>query len=191
GSEQACGIVHIPKVLYHVRREDKETRRQGDREKNGCHSLSPSLPVSLSEATASKALTEHVERLGLAATVQEGVKPGTFRLVYSLPSRPLVSIVIPNRDQPTALRRCLTSLHWSSYTNFGILIIENESKARETFAYYDEITRQPHIRILNWTRLFNYSAVNNFAAEHAQGEVLLFLNNDTEVITCDWLECLL
>jgi GT2 family glycosyltransferase len=88
------------------------------------------------------------------------------------------------------LARCVESLAKSSYANYELLIIENGSTQPETFAYYRELESQPHVRILKWTKPFNYAAVNNFAARQAKGEHLLFLNNDIDAINPDWLEAM-
>ncbi len=100
-----------------------------------------------------------------------------------------MSIIIPNQDHADDLKRCLSSiLKKSTYPHFEILLVENGSKHPETFALYNHFTTQEQVRLIEWPHPFNYSAVNNFAARHASGEVLLFLNNDTEIITPDWLE---
>ena len=88
------------------------------------------------------------------------------------------------------MKQCVDSiLERSSYKNFEILIIENNSTEKETFAYYQELENaHDNIRILKWEKKFNYSAINNFGAMHAKGEYLLLLNNDIEVKTEDWME---
>jgi O-antigen biosynthesis protein len=80
------------------------------------------------------------------------------------------------------------SLAKSSYANYELLILENGSSRPETFAYYQQLEKQPHIRILEWTKPFNYAAINNFGATQARGELLLFLNNDIEAVNAEWLE---
>jgi len=178
-SERARRIVHIPKVLYHTRAP------------SGFKGKGPAPAASAGAEVGKKALAEHLERLGIAAQVRDGRRLGTYRIVYPLKERPLVSLVIPNKDLVIALRRCIKSIQRSSYANYEILIVENHSSLARTFAYYDQLAKQPNVRLLTWSRPFNYAAVNNFAAGQARGDVLLFLNNDTEVINRDWLECLL
>jgi O-antigen biosynthesis protein len=217
-SERARRIVHIPKVLYHTRapvcpkkgtaplalpRAPSGCKGRGLSEKgtglldSRGQSLFPATnprvlsPFRTADEVGKKALAEHLERLAIAAEVRDGRRPGTYRVVYPLKERPLVSLVIPNKDLVRALRRCIKSIERSSYGNYEILIIENHSSLARTFAYYDELAKRPNVRVLTWTRPFNYAAVNNFAAGQARGDVLLFLNNDTEVINRDWLECLL
>jgi GT2 family glycosyltransferase len=101
---------------------------------------------------------------------------------------PLVSIIIPNRDEKETLAACIQSIREKTvYTNYEILIVENNSTTEEIFAYYKELEQDPKIRVLCWEREFNYSAINNFGASHARGEFLLLLNNDVTVITPDWI----
>jgi GT2 family glycosyltransferase len=113
---------------------------------------------------------------------------GTYRVIYHLPTQPLVSILIPNRDSVQMLGRCIESLGRSSYANYELVILENNSTSEETLAYYRQLERQGNVRIVPWTKPFNYAAVNNYGAAQARGEVLLFLNNDVEAINPDWLE---
>jgi GT2 family glycosyltransferase len=168
-TERCRQIVHIPQVLYHRRERHCE---QG-----------------VSEA-GRKALREHLTRLGLGGEV-DAAPGGTYQVTYRLPRRPLVSILIPNKDQQPTLRTCLESIARSSYDNYEVIIVENNSRQPEIFAYYEELKPRPRHRVLHWRREFNYAAINNWAAGQARGEMLLLLNNDTEAINADWLERLL
>jgi GT2 family glycosyltransferase len=165
--ELARDIVHVPEVLIH-RRES-------------------SCDESI-EASKSKALADHLRRIGGPARIESGLRPGTFRVLYSSPRKPLVSILIPNRDSVDLLSRCLDSLAAAMYQRFEVLILENMSAQAETHAYYSWLQRQGRARILRWDRPFNYAAINNFGAAHARGEMLLLLNNDIEAVNPDWLE---
>ena len=109
----------------------------------------------------------------------------------SLPSEPLISIVIPTRDQQPVLARCLDSIERSTYRNYEILLVENNSKEDATFNYYTKILDGIRVRLIKWDKPFNYSAINNFAVSRTRGEVVLLLNNDTEIINPDWLERML
>ncbi|MFO1405028.1 MAG: glycosyltransferase family 2 protein [Azonexus sp.] len=112
------------------------------------------------------------------------------RVRYPLPElAPLVSIVIPTRDAVGLLRQCVTSvLAKTTYPHFEIVIVDNRSRDPAALAYISEIARWPKVRVLRYDKPFNYSAINNFAATQVAGEVLCLLNNDTEVISPDWLE---
>lgn len=117
-------------------------------------------------------------------------EPERRRVPVALPdSPPLVSIVIPTRDAAGLLRQCVESvLAKTTYPRFELLVIDNGSRETDALAYLDEVAGRPGVRVLRWDRRFNYSAINNFAAREARGEVLCLLNNDTEVISPDWLE---
>ena len=178
-TEQARAIGHIPKVLYHWRMHDHSLARD------------PLSKTSVYDA-AQRALQEHLVRTGRPGIVEQAEILGFYKITYSLKITPLVSIIIPNQDHADDLQRCLSSiLKKSSYRNFEVLLVENGSKRPETFALYAQFTGEARVRLLEWPHPFNYSAVNNFAAQQAAGEVLLFLNNDTQVITPDWLERML
>ncbi|HIR94263.1 MAG TPA: glycosyltransferase family 2 protein, partial [Candidatus Egerieimonas intestinavium] len=118
---------------------------------------------------------------------------GRYRSIWKIQGEPLVSIVIPNKDHLSDLKRCLDSIYRkSTYRNFEVLVLENNSTSQEIFRFYEELENTyENLKVLRWEKGFNYAAINNFGAEQAKGEYLLFLNNDTEVITPDWLEELL
>lgn len=169
-------IRHIPKVLYHWRAGKGSTALNAD-EKGYAYSA------------GLRALQEHVRRTGLAATVEEA--PGTpfYRLRHSLPEPPpLVSLIIPTRDRTELLRNCIESIRQkTTYPNYEIIVVDNESQESETRAYLDEIERAGKARILRYDGAFNYSAINNFAVGKANGSIVGLVNNDIEVIAPDWL----
>lgn len=108
--------------------------------------------------------------------------------------RPLISIIIPNKDEKESLKTCLMSVERSSYPNYEVIIVENNSKDSAVFDYYKKIQREnDKVRVIRWESegSFNYSAINNCGAAEAKGEYLVFLNNDIEIITADWMEVLL
>ena len=110
--------------------------------------------------------------------------------------QPLVSILIPNKDEKASLEQCIASIQRGSYRNYEIIIIENNSKSEEIFDYYKELqTQYQNIHVVEWKPeipgTFNYSAINNYGASFAEGEYLLFLNNDIEIITKDYMERML
>ncbi len=174
-SETAAGIVHVPQVLYHWRMHTASTAM--NQESKG-----------YAYESGRKAVAEHLARLGHDASVQDGPAPGLYRVGYHLRTPPLVSVIIPNRDHPEMLARCVEGVTKSSYANYELLIVENGSTLAETHMYYAELKKDARARIVEWTKPFNYAAVNNYAAHVARGELLLFLNNDIEPITSDWLE---
>jgi GT2 family glycosyltransferase len=176
-SEQARRIVHIPQVLYHWRMHPHST-------------ASNKGSKTYAFDSGKRAVQEHLSRQGIDAAVHDGPVLGTYQVVYHLRTQPLVSVIVPNRDHPEMLARCVESLSKGSYANFELIVVENGSTRPETFAYYRELEKQPHARVVTWDKPFNYAAVNNFAAGHAAGELLLFLNNDVEAINPDWLEAM-
>lgn len=176
-TERAKTIAHVPVFLYHWRAHASSTAGN------------PESKMYAYE-NGRRAIEEHYKRVGISAEVELAEDIGSYRSVYKIQGEPLVSIIIPNKDQVAALKRCLESIFTkSTYRNFEILIAENNSCEKETFAYYEEITRDhDNVRVLTWDKPFNYAAINNWAADEASGEYLIFLNNDTEVITDRWIE---
>ena len=178
-TEEAEKIAHVHKVLYHWRTHEKST------------SDNPESKIYAFHA-GRRAVESHLQRLGIQAEVEETCDLGYYRVKYPVTGSPLVSILIPNKDQLQTLKKCLKSI-WekTEYTNYEILIIENNSTEKETFEFYKKIDGRHHVRVLYWDKEFNYSAINNFGAAQAKGEYLLLLNNDTEVITKGWMKELL
>ncbi len=173
-TERAVQICHIPSVLNYCRREDR------------IHDLIEENQID----SAKEALERHLARIGLQGFVTESYASGTFHVHYALRGEPLVSILIPNRDHSDDLRKCVNSiLKQTSWKNYEIIMIENGSREDETEELYQKLTRNEKIRLLRWERdPFNYSAINNYAASMAKGEYLLLLNNDTEVLSEDWIQ---
>jgi GT2 family glycosyltransferase len=179
--EHTDKVVHIPKVLYHWRKVSGSTAAQFSEK-------------SFAQDAGKRALENAVVRRGLDAEVSGGRFPGTYRLKYRIQGKPLVSIVIPFKDKPELLRMCLGSiLEKSTWRHFEVVAISNNSVEQATF---DEIrewsARDSRIRFHEHNVPFNFSEINNFAVrEHARGDHVLLLNNDIEIITPDWIECLL
>lgn len=178
-TEQARGIAHIPKILYHWRTHAQSTADN---------------PLSKQYAyeAGRQAIEAHLKRCGLDGEVMQKKDFGFYRVKYRVPENPLISIIIPNKDEKDTLKKCLESI-WekTSYSNYEIIIVENNSKTEEIFAYYKEIDGRNGIHVVYWDREFNYSAINNFGVCHAKGEYFVFLNNDMEIISADWLDELL
>ena len=173
-TEWAKGIAHIPRILYHWRVHKASTADN------------PASKMYAFDA-GKRAIEDHLKRCGEIGKVSHEKDLGFYRVKYQVQGSPLISIIIPNKDQVESLDKCLESIEKSSYKNYEIIIVENNSTEDETFAYYKKI-ESDKIRIVYWSDEFNYSAINNFGVKHARGDYLLLLNNDVEVITTDWLE---
>ncbi|MDP1680916.1 MAG: glycosyltransferase, partial [Burkholderiales bacterium] len=146
------------------------------------------------EGNAREAVNQHLVRHGIQARVDEGFVPGAHRVVYTRAGDPLVSIIIPNRDKLEFLQSCVESIfEKTSYTHFEILIVDNQSTDPDVLDYYEELRQRfsDRLRVLSFDAEFNFSAMNNLAARQANGEYLLLLNNDTQIVQSEWLECLL
>ena len=175
----SCGqeqILHIPRVLYHQR--DLKGANAGS-------------PVSMHEPQGGDAgllaLSDHFRESG--ATVVAGAMPGLYRVRHPVPSPvPLVSIIIPTRDKVDILKACVESIqHGTDYAAWEMLIVDNGSLEPQTLAWLEQIQKDVRIRVISYPGPFNYSAINNFAVRQANGEVVVLLNNDIEVISRDWL----
>lgn len=178
-SEKAEKVGHIAKILYHWRTHENSTSEHPE-SKMYCYDA------------AKRAIEAHLERMGETAVVDYTQHLGLYRVTYPVKGEPLVSIIIPNKDAVSTLRKCLNSIREkSTYANYEIIIVENNSTEKETGDYYRELEREKNIRVVRWPGAFNYSAINNFGVKAANGEYLLLLNNDMEVITPNWLELLL
>ncbi len=136
-----------------------------------------------------RAVARHLRRLNVDAEV-ESDRLGHCRVRYALTKpRPLVSIIVPTRDRLELLRPCLESvLDKTTYREYELLVVDNLSGDPATLAYLEQVARNGRVRVLRYAHLFNFSAINNFAVSEARGELVCLLNNDTEVITPDWLE---
>lgn len=177
--ENARVVMHIPKILYHWRVWALSTASKID-----------TKPYA--NKAGKKALQEHLNRIGLLAQVEDGFSPTFYRVRYHISGNPLISIVIPSQDHIADLEQCVSSiLQQTTYPNYEIILVENGSKEPETFKFYKRLEQDARIRIIIWNQPFNYSHVNNWAATQVNGEILLFLNNDIQVINKDWLEQML
>lgn len=178
-SEKAQHIAHVPRILYHWRTHKASTADN------------PASKLYAYDA-GKRAVEGNLERLGLKGEVSHTKDYGFYNVKYEVEGQPLVSILIPNKDQRETLETCIRSIREkTTYKNYEILIIENNSVEETTFNYYRCLAADPKIRLLRWKEGFNYSAINNYAATKAKGEYLLFLNNDIEVKTPDWIQQML
>jgi len=175
--EKTRRICHISKVLYHWRKTEG--------------SIAVSLDAKSGVNQKSKRVREDaLKRRGLAGSVEELEEHrGYFRVNYHLQDDPLISVIIPTRDNVSVLRPCLASLtKVSEYKNFELILIDNGSKDPSTIAFLEEVGSDGRVSVLEHDMPFNYSVLNNLGAEKAHGDLLLFLNDDTEVITPDWMQ---
>lgn len=184
-TDRAKHIVHVPRLLYYWR----------------CHegSVASGIEAKPYAVEAAKgAVADHLRRHGFEHFQITSTRAfeTIFKIRYQIIGNPKISIVIANKDQKQILKRCVDSvLEKSTYDNYEILIVENNSTSQEIFDYYKELETQPRVRVVTYRpeagETFNYSKVNNYGASLAQGEYILLLNNDTQVITVNWLEELL
>lgn len=175
--EQTESIYHIPKILYHWRVSDVSTA--GD-----------PYTKSYADEAGLKALEAHIKRCGLKAKVEHTDMNNIYKVCYDVTGNPLVSIIIANKDHIEDLDRCIKSIFEKSiYKNYEIIIVENNSEDSRTYAYYKSLKdKYENIKVVNWSKrsgekAFNFSAINNYGVSFADGEYLLFLNNDTEIIS--------
>ena len=180
-TSKAKHVVHVPRLMYYWR----------------SHKASVASDInakSYAIEAARGAVADHLTQCGfqnfeiLSTKAFETI----FRIKYEVLRNPLVSIIIPNKDHVDDLQRCITSiLSQSTYDNYEIIVVENNSVQDETFAYYEKLKDQPKIRLVKYEGEFNFSKICNFGVEHAGGEYILLLNNDTQVISINWIEELL
>lgn len=170
-------IRHIPHILYHWRVN------------LGSTALSINQKPYVREAQY-KAIKDHFDRHNIPVTLENIVDGNHWRVRYPLPQvLPLVSIIIPTKNKKHILEKCLNSvLQKTTYTPYEIIIVDNGSDEPATIEFLEELSKIEQIKVIYYPVPFNFSRINNHALKHARGSVLLFLNNDTEVISPDWLE---
>ena len=179
-TERTTRIHHIPKVLYH--RRIRSAAMPTD------ESSKPYLTIE-----AERALNEALVRRNEPGVVNASAdRPGTYIVRYQIKSPGLVSLIIPTRDHGEDVDRCLTTLfETTTYTNFEIVLLDNGSTDPESLAVFERWARKDRrIRIVRYDVPFNFSQINNYAVAQSNGQYLLFLNNDTEIITPDWIEAM-
>ncbi len=180
-TEEAGNVQHIPKILYYWRSHP--------------NSVAADIGAKTYAIDAAKrAVRDHMrDYYGIEVEVESTrAFPTIFQVKYPIEGSPLISILIPNKDHKTDLKRCVDSIRKkSTWKHYEIVVIENNSREQSIFDYYRELEQLPGVRIIRYEGEFNYSKINNYGAGFAQGDYLLFLNNDTEVITPDWMEQML
>lgn len=188
--EQAKAVGHVPRILYHWRSHKESTS---------------SNPFSKQYAVDAgrRAIEEHLKRVGVVGEVEATKDMGFYTVHYPHREEPLVSIIIPSKDEVASLAKCLASIEKSAYKNYEVIVVENNS-VKETFSYYKSIAPNgsevdgvtcyegtlsggQRLCVAVWKDGFNYSALNNFGVSFAKGEYLVLMNNDIEMISEDWL----
>ncbi len=170
-------IVHIPRILYHWRKIEQSTASDGSAK-------------GYTTQSGIKALKDYFKKRVPGAQVKEGLLPNTYRVNYPVGSKaPLVSLLIPTRDQVEILSLCISSiLEKTDYSNYEIIIIDNQSSKPETHEYFKEVSKDQRVRVVKYNKPFNYSAINNFGVKKARGSIIGLVNNDIEVISSEWLD---
>lgn len=180
-TDKARNVVHVPKLLYYWRQ----------------HAGSVSSGVEAKPyvvESARGAVADHLRRHGFSNFKITSTRAfeTIFKITYEIIGEPKISIIIPNKDHVEDLKRCITSIiEKSTYDNYEIIVVENNSETREIFAYYEELANNPAVKIITYKGDFNYSAINNLGVSEASGEYVLLLNNDIQIITVNWMEELL
>ena len=174
-------IKHIPRILYHWRIHKDSTAKLDSNAKNYAFD------------NGIKAIEAHLKRIGLEGKVSNGAINGIYRIDYKVKGNPKVSIVIPNKDGKDILSVCVNSvLEKTTYDNYEIVIVENNSETEEIFEYYKELEKNEKIKVVKYPNTgFNYSGIINFGVENSDGDYIVQLNNDTELLTGQWLEIML
>jgi len=174
---EADRIVRIPRVLYHWHAGRGST-------------ATAAVEKNYTTEAGLRAVQDYLTRHAAGASAELGKFPNTYRIRWPIPDpAPLVSLLIPTRDQVSILRPCVEALlERTRYPHLEVLILDNGSTCQETLTFLDEIAKDSRVRVLRWPHPFNYSAINNFGARQARGEILGLINNDIEPINEDWLE---
>lgn len=180
-TSRAKCVVHIPKLYYYWR--------------SHAGSVASDINAKTYAIEAAKgAVAAHLKAQGFKNFEISSTKAfeTIFQIKYEILGNPRVSVIIPNKDHLEDLSRCITSiLERSTYDNIEIIVVENNSATEEIFDYYKQIQENPAVHVITYKGEFNYSRINNLGVSEASGEYVLLLNNDTQVITPDWIEELL
>lgn len=174
-------IKRIPRVLYHWRAASGSTS-----------AALMAKPYALD--AAKRAISDYLKGRGVTADVSDGLFPTSYRVRHKIQPSQKVSIIIPTKDNIHLLRPCVASIiEKTGYKDYEIVIVDNQSKEKETLEYLGAIdgSEGGRIRVVSYDKPFNFSAINNFAAQSTDAGILLFLNNDTEVINSEWLSAML
>ena len=182
-TDRAKNVVHVPKLLYYWRSHPGSVASDIN-----------AKPYAIQ--SAKDAVADHLRRHGYEHFQITSTRAfeTIFKIRYQIIGDPKISILIANKDHLEDLKRCITSIREkSTYENYEIIVVENGSETKEIFDYYEKLKDDPQIKVVTYTEKgsFNYSKVNNFGVKEASGDYILLLNNDTQVITVNWMEELL
>ncbi len=176
-TEETNKIIHIPKILYHWRVHQAST------------AMAPEAkPYAYNSGIA--CVQDHLKRLGIKANVYFGKTPGSYKINFDIIGNPKIDIIIANKNNFNKLKNCIDSiLKRTTYENFEIYIIENNSTDKNIFKYYKELQKNPKIKILNYSeKNFNYSKIINFGINNSNGDYIITLHSDTKILTNNWIE---
>jgi len=172
-------IVHISKLLYFWR----------------SHPLSVAMDINSKTyaiEAGKRAVRDNIKKAGYDAEVESSrAFPTIYRIRYKLKAETpeKVSILIPNKNNEKVLKKCISSIiERTTYQNYEIIIVDNGSDQKSVFAYYETLKNYPNIQVVSYNKPFNYSAINNYAAQFATGKYYILLNNDIQIITRRWIE---
>ena len=181
-TSKAKNVVHISKILYHWRVHRQSTAEVAD-----------AKPYAFEAGI--KVVEKYLERTGKEGTVENGQDvPGIYKINYKVIGNPKVSILIPNKDNSKLLKDAINSIiENTTYNNYEIVVIENGSTEKETLKYYDELKDKPKVKIIRIDENgeFNYSRLINLGVKNVDGDFVLQLNNDTKILTKNWLEMMI
>lgn len=174
-------ILHIPKILYHWRKITGSTAMN----------LNAKDYALLS---GKRAIEDYLNRNGIygSVSIDDRHLCYSYRVKREIKNSPEVGIIIPFKDKVELLKKCTDSiLQKTTYKNYKIILVDNKSEKEETFEFLDEIIKIPIVSYLKYEKPFNFSSINNYAASLLESDIILFLNNDVEVISKDWIEAML
>ena len=181
-TSKAKNVVHISKILYHWRVHRQSTAEVAD-----------AKPYAFEAGI--KVVEKYLERTGKEGTVENGQDvPGIYKINYKVIGNPKVSVLIPNKDNSKLLKDAINSIiENTTYNNYEIVVIENGSTEKETLKYYDELKDKPKVKIIRIDENgeFNYSRLINLGVKNVDGDFVLQLNNDTKILTKNWLEMMI
>lgn len=176
--QKTSRIKRIPKILYHWRAS------QG--------SAASNTTAKLYACTAAKnAIAEYLRNNWIEAEVLDGMFPTSYRVKYRIQQIQKISIIVPTRDKVHLLKQCVSSvLNKTNYKHYELIIVDNQSREEDTIDYFNNIKKDERVKIVSYDKSFNFAAINNYAVTKTDAEYLVFLNNDTEVISSDWLSAM-